>query len=121
MPSSLTSFIDGKFDDNSTAAKIQTWMQTVVDNHHDGTKKRQILSYLGKLIENDENIIRNAQFKVSAAKHKMKSLNSALEHPTAHVDDLLTTLTLTDAQKDAAVRTLLTTDNSDSHPGTLTL
>ena len=120
MPASLTSFIDGKFDDNSTAAKIQTWMQTVVDNHHDGTKKRQIMSYLAKLIENDENIIRNAQFKVSAAKHKMKALNAALEHPTAHVDDLLTTLTLTDAQKDAAVRTLLTTDNSDSHPGALT-
>ena len=120
MPASLTSFIDGKFDDNSTAAKIQTWMQTVVDNHHDGTKKRQIMSYLVKLIENDENITRNAQFKVSAAKHKLKALNSALEHPTAHVDDLLTTLTLTDAQKDAAVRTLLTTDNSDSHPGALT-
>ena len=120
MPASLTSFIDGKFDDNSTAAKIQTWMQTVVDNHHDGTKKRQIMSYLAKLIENDENIIRNAQFKVSAAKHKIKALNAVLEHPSAHVDDLLTTLTLTDAQKDAAVRTLLTTDNSDSHPGALT-
>ena len=63
MPASLTSFIDGKFDDNSTAAKIQTWMQTVVDNHHDGTKKRQIMSYLAKLIENDEKA--NEEFEMN--------------------------------------------------------
>ena len=118
MPDSLTSFIDGSSSDNKDPESIKSWMQSVFDNHHDGTKKKQIITYFSKLIQDDENIVRKAQFNVSAARSKIKQLHAEIEHPITHVDDLLTTISLTNAEKNTALLALMQTDNSQVYPGT---
>ena len=118
MPDSLTSFIDGSSSDNQNPESIKTWMQTVFDNHHDGTKKKQVISYFNKIIQDDENIVRKAQFNVSAARSKIKQLHAEIEHPITHVDDLLTTISLSNAAKNTALLALMQTDNSQVYPGT---
>ena len=118
MPDSLTSFIDGSSSDNQTPETIRNWMQTVFDNHHDGTKKKQIITYFTKIIQDDDNIVRKAHNNLIAARSKLKALHNEIEHPQNHVDDLLTTVSLTPAEKNTALLALMQTSNSQIYPGT---
>ena len=113
----LESLIDASENENASAAAIETWMDTIFDNHHDGTNRRQVVSYLSNLIETDEVTVRSHHAKINAARNKLRSLSASLAHPTTHMQPILTQISLTTVQKDAAYRALLQTDNSQVYVG----